>query len=48
MDIAWILCETYMKLNAHFIHKKSSSDSAGRELFIGQRVMVRNLRAGDK
>ena len=22
MNIAWILCETCMKLNAHFIHKK--------------------------
>ena len=26
MNIAWILCETCMKLNAHFIHKKTSSD----------------------
>ena len=25
MNIAWILCETCIKLNAHFIHKKTSS-----------------------
>ena len=27
MNIAWILCETCMKLNAHFIHKKTSSEN---------------------
>ena len=27
MNITWILCETCMKLNAHFIHKKTSSVS---------------------
>ena len=25
MNIAWILCETCMKINVHFIHKKSYS-----------------------
>ena len=38
MNIAWIICETCMKLNAHFIHKKSSSALIYIKILAGRQV----------
>ena len=47
MNIAWILCETRMELNAHFIHKKTSSEWDPWRALHGRHGCEIHLRDGE-